>query len=251
MTIAGRKLYVATNPLDATTIYRNTKSLSFDQYIRDKMVAIGVSPTGFDRWWQVPAIHGPRASTGPTKVEYRAPVHVGESLVKSHLNPGIQFDSLQTEVLRRINDQLLIRPDPALTASPGTLATDGGEISLLCWCSGILVDSATRGFFGDDLMHIEPAVVSSFVKFDDLNWQFILPYPTILARDMTAARNKVIRALTKYFERPVDMRAGASAFVLSLEKEMRSQGIDSEDIAAMLMLTVWAYVTPLTQRSSQ
>ncbi|KAL8827931.1 MAG: hypothetical protein Q9170_006813 [Blastenia crenularia] len=232
VTIAGRKLYVATNALDTTTIYKSTASLSFDQYIRDKMVAIGVSPAGFDRWWQVQAIHGLSTTTGATKVTYKAPVHVGESLVKSHLNPGPRFDSLQTEALGRIDGHHLMHPR--------SLVGDGGKISLVRWCSEVLIDSTTRSFFGDDLMDIEPAVVSSFLQFDDLNWQFILPYPSFLAREMAAGRDRVIKALTKYFERPVETRTYTSAFVLSLEKEMRSQGISNEDIAAMLMLTVWA-----------
>ncbi|KAL8949025.1 MAG: hypothetical protein Q9222_004834 [Ikaeria aurantiellina] len=204
------------------------------------MVGIGVSPAGFDAWWQVQAFQSPHGSTGPAKVVYKAPVHVGESLVKGHLNPGSRLDSLQIEVLRRIKDHFSTCAGPADNAGTSSLAHVDGNTSLLRWCSEILIDSATRGFFGDELMQIDKGVASSFVEFDDLNWQFILPYPSILSRKMTSARNKVISALTTYFKRPLDTRVNASAFVLSLESEMRSQGLSDEDIAAMQMLTVWA-----------
>ncbi|KAL8763458.1 MAG: hypothetical protein Q9184_000766 [Pyrenodesmia sp. 2 TL-2023] len=204
------------------------------------MLAIGVTPAGFERWWRVQPIHGVQGPTGNTKVVHKAPAHVGESIVKGHLNPGIQFDIIQTEVLKRIDSHLACPTTSTVIPDAYSLARDDGRTSLMWWCCHVLIDGVTRAFFGDELFRIEPDIVQTFVTFDDLNWQFILQYPEFLSREMTAARNKMIKALTTYFERPLETRSNASSFVLSLEKEMRKYDIGNGDIAAMLMLTIWA-----------
>ncbi|KAL8935171.1 MAG: hypothetical protein Q9216_005557 [Gyalolechia sp. 2 TL-2023] len=213
--------------------------MTFDKYIRDKMVAIGVTPAGFEKWWRVQPVNDVHGPSGRKAVP-KTPAHIGESIVKGHLNPGVQLDIMQTEVLKRIDRHLACSTFSTGGADTCALARDDGSTSLLGWCSEVLIDSVTRAFFGDELMQIEPEMGPLFVKFDDLNWQFILQYPEFLSREMTSARNKMIEALTTYFERPLDTRSNASSFVLSLEKEMRMQGIGSGDIASMMMLTIWA-----------
>ncbi|KAL8921812.1 MAG: hypothetical protein Q9208_005569 [Pyrenodesmia sp. 3 TL-2023] len=204
------------------------------------MLAIGVTPAGFERWWRVQPIHGVHGPAGTAKAVLKAPAHVGESIVKGHLNSGSQLDVIQTEVLKRIDSHLACPTTSTGIPETRNLAGDDGKISLMWWCCDVLIDSVTRAFFGDELFRIEPDIVQIFVKFDDLNWQFILQYPEFLSREMTAARNKMIKALTTYFERPLETRSNASSFVLSLEREMRKYDIGNGDIAAMLMLTIWA-----------
>lgn len=204
------------------------------------MVAIGVTPAGMERWWHVQPVEDNHGPARRTKTVPKAPAHVGEAIVKGHLNPGVQLDIMQSEVLRRIDNHLACPiPSPGSRRNANS-AEDIGRTSLLAWCSEVLIDSVTRAFFGDELLHIEPDFGRIFVIFDDLNWQFILQYPEFLSREMTTARNKMVKALTLYFERPLDTRKNASSFVLSLEKEMRAQGLSNGDIAAMLMLTIWA-----------
>lgn len=201
------------------------------------MVAIGVTPAGMERWWHVQPVQDDDGPTRKAKAAPKAPAHVGESIVKGHLNPGVQLDIMQTEVLRRIDSHLSCSN---FFARSQASAGDYGNTSLLDWCSEVLIDSVTQAFFGEELLRIEPDFGRTFVIFDDLNWQFILQYPGFLSREMTTARNKMIKALTIYFERPLEARSDATSFVLSLEKEMRAQSLSDKDIAGMLMLTIWA-----------
>lgn len=90
------------------------------------------------------------------------------------------------------------------------------------------------------MLQIDPSIISAFVEFDDLDWQFIMTYPGLLSVKMSTARNKVIKALTTYFKQNVGRRNGASGLVLALESEMREQGLENMDIVALQMLTFWA-----------
>ena len=224
------------------TTYKSTATLTFDKYIRDMMVAIGVTSSGLDKWWRIQAANGSRGLTGNVHAVYRTPAHVGESFVKGHLNPGKQLDDIQMGLLKRIDNHLSCDVPAVESASVRAMARDRGKTSLLWWCREILIDSATRTFFGDRLLQMDPDIISTFIKFDDLNWQFILKYPAVLSKEMTTARNRVIKSLTTYFQQNREKRSGASGLILALENEMRAQGLTDEDVAALLMLTFWAYV---------
>ncbi len=222
------------------TTYKCTTTLTFDKYIRDMMVSIGVTPLGLDKWWRIQAPNGSRGLTGNINAVYRTPAHVGESLVKGHLNPGIHLDAIQDGLLRRVDKHLSSNVPAAESASARALVRDRGKTSLLWWCREVLIDSATRTFFGDALLKLDPDIISTFVEFDDLNWQFILKYPAALSTEMTTARNRVIKTLTTYFKQPREKTCGASALILALKSEMRGQGLEDEDVAALLMLKFWA-----------
>ena len=237
MTAAGRELYIVTNPKDVTMLFRNTASLTFDTYIREMMVAIGVKSSGVDKWWHAKAIEG---KPGSRKPSFRIPAHVGESYVKSHLNPGAQLDHIQIDLLNRVSYHLSPEGVPLLLRGRNVLQ-DPEEISLYWLCREVLVDAATRTFFGDSLMDTEPDSISHFAKFDDLNWQFILKYPAALSQEMLAGREKVMQALKSYYKRPLGQRKDASELILNLEKEMRAQELDEDDMAALSILTFWAY----------
>ena len=111
------------------------------------------------------------------------------------------------------------------------------------------MDSATKAFFGDALLKIDPGLFQSFFDFDDDSWKLTYHYPYLLSRDMYAAKQRAVDALTTYFRSPKEVRQGESWLVRTLEAEMRGQDIEEPDIAAFVLMTYWVYVSILLTRA--
>ena len=101
------------------------------------------------------------------------------------------------------------------------------------------MDSATRAFFGDRLLELEPELLQSFFDFDDNSWKLTYKLPGFLSKEVTAAKQKGIDALTRYFQLAKEERPGEAWLVRTLEAEMRHVGIQEPDIAAFIMIFYW------------
>ena len=163
--------------------------------------------------------------------------HVGERLCQRQLLPGEELAAIQEVFMNGIHESLLwgrITPLIVVCSTPVTKT-----ISLLGWCREVLLESATRAFFGDRLLQIDPNLFHSFFKFDASSWKLNYGYPRALSKDMYAARDTIITALEIYFKLPKSERPGASFLINSFETEMRRLEIDDKDIAALVMPVYW------------
>lgn len=61
--------------------------------------------------------------------------------------------------------------------------SDTKTLSLLGWCREILLDSATRSFFGDRLLEVEPDLFETFFDFDDNSWKLTYKLPRFMSQD--------------------------------------------------------------------
>ena len=238
ITFPGHQLYLMTSPEQIAKIYRNTTELTFDTFIRDTLMALGASPSAVDKW--IP----PRAAMDDLHHSTSVPdqlssdfTHVGERLCQRQLLPGKELETLQKTFMEGIHDALLwnkVTPKITVQSFP-----DSRRISLLGWCREVLLEAATRAFFGDRLLHIDPNLFQSFFKFDSSSWKLNYGYPRILSQDMYAARDNIIAALETYFKLPSSERPGTSFLIDSFEKEMRQLDICDKDIAALVMPVYW------------
>ena len=244
LTLLGKVLYVMTSPEDISKIYRNTEELTLDTHIRHILTALGASSSAVDKW--IP----PRLSENdkikamgglnPSASDF---THLGSRICQQQLLPGKELNVLQDVFMDRIHKSLhwdKITPKITLASSP-----EAKTISLLGWCREVLLDSATRAFFGDELLEINPNLFQSFYDFDACSWKLHYGYPKFLSTDLYVARDTIIEALTAYFKLPKAERPGAAFVVDRLEDEMRQLGIETKDIAALTMPLYWVYVTSL------
>ena len=233
--MAGQKLYVITSSQDAAAVYKNTTSLTFDDYIRDVMVSFGGTPSAVEKMWQVPG-RGDTVPFSPNPA-HKTLAHLCGDWYRHQLHPGRPLDILQSGFLHNINFSLLwekISDNVVLSSTH-----DSKVVSLLGWCREVLLDSATRAFFGDRLLELEPELFQSFFDFDDNSWKLTYKLPGVLSKEMTAAKQKGIDALTRYFQLPKEERPGEAWLVQTLEAEMRHVGIQDPDIAAFVMMFYW------------
>ncbi|KAL8940113.1 MAG: hypothetical protein Q9216_002994 [Gyalolechia sp. 2 TL-2023] len=119
ITVAGVELYIITSPQDMSLVYKNTTTLSFDDFIRDLHIAFAMSISGQDKMWN--------ASKG------KCLLHQANDLHREQLHPGPHLNSLTSKVLEQIEFSL---------CSYDVLVKEGHEgrtLSLYSWCADVLV----------------------------------------------------------------------------------------------------------------
>lgn len=184
--------------------------------------------------WQTPSTTKALISPNPLN---KSLVQLGEEFYRQQLYPGLRLEKLQKTFMSNIHHAL----DWNNISSNITQAyiTVTKTLSLLGWCREVLLDSATKSFFGDRLLALEPDLFQTFCDFDDNSWKFTYKLPYFLSQDVHKAKKKIIDALTRYFELPIDKRLGSAWLIQTLEEEMRQLGIGSSDIASVIMMTFW------------
>lgn len=204
------------------------------------MFQFGGSQDAVDKMWQQPS-----EDRSGVALLSRNPLHknlarLGEDFYRQQLHPGTELENLQSHFLPNIHKSVTFDniSDRAITSS-----TKGEKtISLLAWVREVLMDSATRSFFGNRLLEIDPNIFQSFFDFDDNSWKLTYHLPHMFAREMYAAKKNATDSLLKYFKLPKEERPGEAWLVRTLESEMRHLGIGESDIACFLMMIYWVYV---------
>ncbi len=233
--MAGERLYIITSPQDVSVVYKNIVSLTFDEYIRDMMYQFGGSEYAVQKMWQDPAKSTALLSPNPF---HKNLARLGEDFYRQQLHPGTNLEELQSQFMPNIHKSLT---DENMSAKIIISSTITGEktVSLLGWVREVLLDSATRSFFGDRLLEIEPNMFKNFFDFDDNSWKLTYHLPRIFATEMYEAKQQATDALIKYFQLPKEERPGAAWLVRTLESEMRNLGIGDADVACFLMMIYW------------
>ena len=224
ITIAGMKLYIITSPSDMSMVYKNTISLSFDEFIHDLHLAFGMSPEGRHIMWD--------DSKG------KCLIHVADSFHRAQLHPGEHLDDLTDKFLHQIEQGLSWDRATKLDRQSATSSKEV-LLSLYDWCADVLIPAASIAFFGKALLEIDENLIKDFHDFDDDSWMLTYKYPRFLARKMYAGKDKNLDAFTRYYQLPPSERTGACYYVTSLEACQREHGMADRDIAVSIQLFYW------------
>ena len=212
-----------------TEIYKNTKTLTFDEYVRDVMKSIGISDDGIEKLWKPPT------GIGKDRL-HKALAHAGEDYYREQLLPGPQLDILWEQVLSDIASS--IHWDN-LPGSRFNRAETSRSLSLLEWTSDVLLRSVVKGFFGDRLLQMDPQLLQNFAAFDKESWKLTYKLPRGVAKDMYDAKDKMVRSVKAYLQLPQDQRSEATWLIKKLEVEAGKANIDVQDLAAMITSLAW------------
>lgn len=205
------------------------------------MVAFGASPGAIEKMWLLPSNdkHGFNAQVeNPsqkclaqlTRDFHKQQLHPGQNQrslsekFQGYIEESLRWDSMST----RPNDKYILRSSEM-----------SKEISLKGWCADVLLNAATRAFYGESLLQNQPDLFRDFFDFDDNSWMLMYRYPRFMATSMYQAKDAAIDALTKYFATPKGSRRGEAWFIRTLEAEQRQLGIDDRDIATLNLMVYW------------
>lgn len=237
--VAGTIIYIVTSANDATLVLKNIENLTFDDYIRDMMLRFGTSTAGVEAMWRHPTgtePQNPKLTPNPLR---KCLAHLQENILKQQLLPGERFQTLSDQFLGYVSTAMTWEHMPKKAIFSESLDGSYRIVGLLQWTQEVLLESATRTFFGSKLLQIEPELFKNFLYFDDNSWLFTYKIPKFWSKEMLAAKNVVQKALETYFELAPDDRPDQSWLIRTLENEMRGVGIGSKDIAAMLNMIFW------------
>ena len=212
-----------------TEIYKNTKTLTFDEYVRDVMKSIGVSDDGIAKLWKAPGENGDGRL-------HKALAHAGEDYYREQLLPGPQLDILWQHVLTDIASS--IHWDN-LPGSRFNRAENSKSLSLLGWTSDVLLKSVIRAFFGDRLLQMDPQLLQNFAAFDKESWKLTYKLPRGVAKVTYEAMDKMVSSVEAYLRLPRNQRSEATWLIRKLEVEAGKADIDVHDLAAMITSLVW------------
>lgn len=238
---------IATSPSDISAIYKDSEYLSYDPFVKDVLLRMGVSSASIEKWIPDSGVNSAWNRRDGSKPSIHDVSHVGPKLCRQQLLPGKEFDVLSTKLINDIEQSLQWHK---ISESITVFSTDKTKrVSLHGWCREVLVASATRSFFSNRLLQIDPNLFENFYKFDENSWKALFKYPGFLSRDMDDAKNRIIDALSRYFFLPKDERKGESWLISNIEAEMIKAGIDDlTEMASIVMPLYWAYVTSLSRR---
>lgn len=210
LTVMGEDMYIVTSPTDVLSVYRETKKLDFDGFVKEVMKDFGCTEDTVTKMFDV---------NGKPK-HWMDTCHDN---FKLQMHPGDRFEVLQADFLKKINDML--RWDRISGQSVKTFTEDSKTVSLWKWCGEVLVHAATKTFFGEAIYRVAPDVVSDFFTFDDEAWKMHYKYPKFAARDMYSAKERGEKAFTDYLSLPKEEREDAAWIVKQIEQGMGDVGI--------------------------
>lgn len=246
ITLAGEKLAILTSPRDVAAAYKNTESLSYDIFVKNLFLTFGISSKAVHKMYQPPSelVQNSDEKKQMTMFQSENPLrkglcHLQSDFYKQQLHPGEKLDFLGVKFMHYINCHLQwesLRGSYVLSPSAtSTMKT----VSLYRWSREVLVNSASKTFFGKKILEIDPMFSDNFYDYDDQSWKLLYKYPRIFAKDVLSAKEKIVRTLMAYLQLPKEDRLDASWIIQTLEVEQSQIGIGNRDIAGMMMLAYW------------
>ncbi|KAL7788825.1 cytochrome P450 [Trichoderma afarasin] len=239
LTIAGSKIYIITKPRDVASAYRNTETLSFNEFVQALMRAWGNTESCIQAMYTpLPKDKGGFANPqGKPLATLARQIHIQQ------LFPGEGLDFLENSFLEWFDVHMNI--GKLHTVCPYALKSTDVDIvlPLMEWCSDFFTRAGQRAYFGDELDQIDATLAKEFVIYDELSWQVLYQYPDFLTREMKRSKDIIQRALKKYIQLPQSQRSGEAWFTKVMENEMRALDISEDDIATMFMAIYWAINT--------
>ncbi|CAJ2512847.1 Uu.00g009660.m01.CDS01 [Anthostomella pinea] len=230
LTAFGMTFNVVSQVKHSAEVYRNTETLSFEEFVQGLMRINGND----EKIIKTVYTALPTDKTGFPNPQGESLGVLAQRMHAHQLHPGESLVALQKQVQAWVDRNLTIA-DLAMYPSSVTKGPTSIEVPLYQWCSEIFIQLGQDVYFGRKLAEIDPGLPAAFLAFDELIWEMLYQYPNFLSADMTMPRAQVIASLNKYFDVPQSQRSGGTAWLINaMEDEMRAIGVEGEDLAVVL-----------------
>ncbi|KAI0966397.1 cytochrome P450 [Xylaria arbuscula] len=236
ITVAGQKIYIMTSALNISAALNNLRDFDNAKPKIFLMRRFGISKEAIGVLYENPSAL-PHMISKPSPKSLAA---ISESLIHRQLTPGPCYEAFESVFLQAIQQRVspgAIPPEavvPSAETKPGMQA-----MSLSEFVRQTFVKSNMLAFFGPALQEINPQFGNQFLHFDDKIQTLLKKLPSPWPSAAEVAMEKPIWSLKVYLELPEEERIGQSWVVSSLEAELRSKGIGTEDIAKWLFMLFW------------
>jgi hypothetical protein len=227
-------------------VWRNTEALTIDPFVVGVLGAFGISKPTLAKIFADP----------------RDLIH-GEARAKSlliHDNPNNKgymdwerdlFTArlLAPEALRRLLDKYLahlrgslaweaMSPVYVLSSKPAPGETR--TVSLARFCQYTVSFCTNNTFFGSKLQQVAPDFLHHYQAFEKLSWKIFYRIPPFLARSSHRAKERAIDGLVEYLDLAEGERSELEPIFRIIASELGFLGVGTRDIAAFVMVIIWA-----------
>ena len=220
---------------DVPLVYRNTATLSFDEYIRDTVLAIGASKESVNKIFSSPQaikeLHGLDVASDKALIDKAKSLYAQQFLPGPHLTEF--WPVIQSKISNGMKWSNL--PQKAIVQETANIKC----LSLLTWVREALMEAATIAVFGPRLLELRPDLMETFTKFDNESWKMNYQMPPATCPEFYKNKAEIIAVLKQYFELSPSERQGQMWFVNSLEAQMRQLQMPLDDIACFFLMPVW------------
>ena len=238
LTIFGQKCYFATSPKDIAAVYKNTTALTWDDQLMDIYQSFGVSRNTLQKMLETPAPAGPGRTLVVHNPRHKSLFHLVDDLFKHQLHLGEELSKLRARFIPTLENAMRLdglTGQYVLRASP-----EFKDVSLFVWCQDLLWDAASRAYFGDSLLKLNPNLYKVFANFDNDSWKVLACVPRALRGRLSSVKAKLDETFLAYVKLPRHERQGGAWFVDTVETEARNLDIGDDAIAVMMVIAYWA-----------
>ncbi|KAI1345675.1 putative cytochrome p450 [Xylaria sp. FL0043] len=230
LTVFGMTFYVVTQVKHSAEVYRNTETLSFEDFVQGLMRINGNE----EKIIKTVYTALPTNKAGFPNPQGESLGQLAQRMHAHQLHPGENLVTLQKQVKNWLDRNLNL---VYLAAYPSAVLKSARsmEVPLYQWCSETFIQMGQDVYFGAKLTQIDPELPAAFLAFDELIWKMLYQYPAFMSRDMTKPRSRVIASLNRYFQVPQDQRSDGTAWLINaMEDEMRAIGVSGENLAVVM-----------------
>lgn len=184
----GEKLCVITSSEDVSTIFKSPKQFTFEVFVRNVSLLFGILPEVVDLMFRVPSEDDLSSVPQASAHHEKHFIDRAHETYKLQLHPGDRLDILQDAFLSKINGYL----QWSEFSDKFTLEDlpNRKTVSLLGWCTEVLLASATKAVFGNAILEIEPNLLQAVFDLDNENWKLNFKVPRIFAKKCTRLSRK-------------------------------------------------------------
>ncbi|CAG8948903.1 hypothetical protein HYFRA_00002029 [Hymenoscyphus fraxineus] len=192
---------------------------------------MGLSKTGIRQLFRAPH---------PGKLTGKGLLALSKTLLIQQLSPGSQLDDLLEKstkfLLSSMNVPSIASECQCLTAPENGTVT----VSVSRWISQVILHLGQEIYFGKSLAKVEPDMTKYFIEFDEVGWQALYQYPSILCGKMLEAKKKLYNGFERYISLPLDKRRDSAWLISKLEEEMQTLNLSLSDQALFLFHAYWS-----------
>ncbi|KAI1173441.1 putative cytochrome p450 [Nemania sp. FL0916] len=230
ITVFGMTFYVVTQIKHSAEVYRNTETLSFEDFVQGLMRINGNDENIIKTVYSAL----PTNKAGFPNPQGESLGQLAQKMHAYQLHPGERLITLQKQVQGWLNRHVNLA-DLSVFPSAASRSANSIEVPLYQWCSEVFIQLGQDVYFGAKLAQIDPELPAAFLAFDELIWKMLYQYPSFMSSDMTKPRAQVIASLNKYFQVPQKERSHGTAWLINaMEDEMRAIGVHDENLAVVV-----------------
>ncbi|KAH8700864.1 putative cytochrome P450 [Talaromyces proteolyticus] len=236
ITMAGKSIYLLTNPKDVAEVYRHEDTLSRDMVVKDLYSRTGISMAKVERLL-VANSESPHNKGLPRPLHY---VDIAMEYFRRELSPGEPLDRFVDEAAL---PAILKAFDFGRTHAHSAILHNNGDslvVSLEHLCIEALINGVIDTYYGPSLRKVNPDFVHSFMMWERVNWKYIFQLPGFLSKDMLDAKSDLVDTFVTYFEMDRAERGCGNFFVDSVEDTLREAGMGNEEVGRIFFLHSWA-----------